>query len=605
MEGNDSDGEPNQAAGTTAATYETVFTNQKAGMEGVDLARVKQVVYEMSKDSAHYANEQRKMAATERRIQGMKQKYESLTENQRDWYASTAATRIVELEATRDLSRTWIHVDMDAFFAAVEELDNPVLKGKPFAVGGIGMISTASYAARRYGVRSAMPGFIALKLCPELVFVSPDFEKYQKASMITRDVFQRYDPDFEAGSLDEAYLDVTEYCEIHKMIGEDVAAQIRAAVKEETGGLTCSCGIAPNKMLAKVCSDQNKPNGQFHLQPTRNSIMKFVSSLPVRKIPGVGRVTEHILKSFQVEVCQDILSHKGTLAALFSSISLDFFLQSALGLGSTSHSSSTSSPGDSSEIGRRGISCERTFRAISSRDALEIKVKELSERLAHDMSLEGLKGKTLTLKMKLSTFEVRTRATTLSRYIASANDIFQTAVHLLRAELPVELRLMGLRMSNFYEEPRRDAGQKSLDDIIKVYNQESTSHDTKEQPNSLDEEPHTSQTLSPGDMIELTLRDWQRDEDQLDKDFDGRSDGGQAGDWSDLEFHKKETKPLELWSCQACTFENAKGEAWCAMCGTSRSGRRPKEIDGRRKKNTATILDFCAVASKRPRTTRL
>ncbi|XP_021743371.1 DNA polymerase kappa-like [Chenopodium quinoa] len=167
-------------------------------------------------------------------------------------YQKIAERRITELEATRDLSRIWLHVDMDAFYAAVETLSNPSLKGTAMAVGGMSMISTANYEARRYGVRAAMPGFIARKLCPELIFVPVDFEKYTYYSTLTRKVFQRYDLNFISASLDEAYLDIIEVCRERDVRSDEVAEEIRRCVFEETG-LTCA-GVGPNRLLAKRTS---------------------------------------------------------------------------------------------------------------------------------------------------------------------------------------------------------------------------------------------------------------------------------------------------------------------------------------------------------------
>jgi len=325
------------AAVKNCSSYETVFTNAKAGMECVDRDRVRQVVYEMSKDSAHYQNEVRKMAATEERIKRMRTQASALTPAELDALATTVDKQISEMESSRDLTRTWIHVDMDAFFAAVEEQNNPDLRGRPFAVGGIGMISTANYAARKFGVRSAMPGFIALKLCPELIFVPCHFDKYKEASGLARTVFSHFDPNYHSWSLDEAALDVTDYCTLHGVTSAHVAEEIRARVQQVTGGLTCSCGVAPNRTLAKICSDVNKPNGQFIIQSTRQSVMDFVAPLPVRKVPGVGKVSEHVLKAFGIELCSDILPRKALLSALFSASSFEFFLQCALGLGPTCH----------------------------------------------------------------------------------------------------------------------------------------------------------------------------------------------------------------------------------------------------------------------------
>ena len=169
---------PSTSSQQAQAWVGTVFTNHKAGMGEVDMNRVKQIVYDMSKDSAHFKNEKRKDEQTDRKVRQLQERERAITKRERAALESRAKARIAELEATRDLSRTWLHVDMDMFYAACEQLDAPHLKDVPFAVGGKSMISTANYAARKYGVRSAMPGFIALKLCPHLHFVRPDFSKY-------------------------------------------------------------------------------------------------------------------------------------------------------------------------------------------------------------------------------------------------------------------------------------------------------------------------------------------------------------------------------------------------------------------------------------------
>lgn len=161
--------------------------------------------------------------------------------------------------------------------------------------------------------------------------------------------------------------------------------------------------MAPNRTLAKICSDRQKPDGQFILEGTRAAVMAFMQDLPIRKVPGIGRVTEQILKAFGVERCGDVLQKRGLLTALFSPLSMEFFLQSGLGLGPTQHGEA---PGEG-EVGRKGISCEKTFKAVSARGDLEARCAELASHLADDMAQEGLRGKTLTLKLKATTFEVR------------------------------------------------------------------------------------------------------------------------------------------------------------------------------------------------------
>ncbi|KAG6424981.1 hypothetical protein SASPL_115404 [Salvia splendens] len=441
------------------------------GMEGVDKEKVQRVVYEMSKGIA------------DRKIAG--------------------------LEATRDLSRIWLHVDMDAFYAAVETLSNPSLEGKPMAVGSMSMLSTANYEARKFGVRAAIPGFIARKLCPELIFVPTDFKKYNHFSGLTRKVFERYDPNFLPASLDEAYLDITNFCNEKGMTGGQVAEELRESVHKETG-LTCSAGLlgwhqiacSPRKwnqlnsisvlLKSRVCSDINKPNGQFVLPSERVAVVTFISSLPIRKIGGIGKVTENILKGvLGITTCEEMLQKSSFICALFSHASadlyslscnslglcenpigigyppeFDFFLSVSLGIGRTDtpqasqrksmSTERTFSPtGDKASIFQKLVEIDLLLAAQSSvtfstDQGKNLSAVDLSENLS-DLKKEGIRGRTLTLKLKTSSFEVRTQAVTLPYNTCSSEDILRQAKKLLKAELPVSLRLMGLRMSNFGE----------------------------------------------------------------------------------------------------------------------------------------------------------
>ncbi|OUZ99554.1 DNA-repair protein [Macleaya cordata] len=440
-------------------SYHTVYTNAKAGMDGVDKEKVQRVVYEMSKGSKYFENEERKEAFIKQKIENMCAQCVKLTEMDISNYQMVADKRMLELEVARDLSKTWLHVDMDAFYAAVETLENPSLKGKPMAVGGMSMISTANYEARRYGVRAAMPGFIACKLCPELIFVPTDFKKYTHYSDLTRKVFQKYDQNFIASSLDEAYLDITEVCKERCMSSEEIARELRTHIYEETG-LTCSAGVAPNLLLAKVCSDIKKPNGQFVLPNDRKAVTTFISSLPIRKIGGIGKVTEHILRDvLGINTCEEMLQKRAFLYALFSRSSSDFFLSAGLGLGKT----------DAPHVRlRKSMSSERTFSATEDEAKLYNKLVDIAETLSTDMQKEGLYGRTLTLKLKTASFEVRSRALSLQKYIYSSEEILYHATKLLKAELPLSLRLIGLRMSHFSdcEVGPADPLQKTLKNFV-------------------------------------------------------------------------------------------------------------------------------------------
>eukprot|EP00879_Flechtneria_rotunda_P019902 GHRR01020918.1.p1 GENE.GHRR01020918.1~~GHRR01020918.1.p1 ORF type:complete len:692 (+),score=273.23 GHRR01020918.1:531-2606(+) len=229
------------------------------------------------------------------------------------------------------------------------------------------------------------------------------------------------------------------------MAGEQVATQLRKRMQAETR-LTCSVGVAPNMLLAKVGSDIKKPNGQFVVEATRDAVMAFMQDLPVRKVSGIGKVAEQTLNALGITTCSQLHSQRGLLAALVSTISSDFFLRVSLGLGQTRHSSRRNE--NSSEPRRKGISCERTFAAIQDQAALDQMADSLVQHLASDMSGENIEAKTLTLKLKTTTFEVRTRAVTLASYVSTPAQMLPPILKLLQAELPIEIRLMGVRGSN-------------------------------------------------------------------------------------------------------------------------------------------------------------
>lgn len=239
-----------------------VFTNQKAGMEHIDKEKVNKVVYEMSKDSSFFKNSLRHDERTVEKVKEMQEKLKTITPLQRNHNMKVADKILQDLEARRDLSRIYIVCDMDMFYAAVEMRDDPSLKEVPLAVGGYGMISTTNYIARKFGVRAAMPGFIGKKLCPDLVFVKPNFDKYTAVAQDFRAVFAEYDPNFKAWSLDEAILDITEYYNQHKerysteggersQIICAISNEIRQKIFDKTK-LTASAGISCNETLAKV-----------------------------------------------------------------------------------------------------------------------------------------------------------------------------------------------------------------------------------------------------------------------------------------------------------------------------------------------------------------
>lgn len=426
--------------------YTSAFVNHKAGMDGVDKAHVRRVVDEMSKNSAHYRNENRKEEKVEAKIREMRAAHARLTPEHLARIQRDVDARVKTLEKKRDVSRTWIHVDMDAFYAAVHTLENPSLANIPIAVGGIGMISTANYVARTFGVRSAMPGFIAKRLCPHLTFVTPDFPKYRRYAELAREVFREFDADFDAVSLDEAFLDVTEYLETRGVDASAAAADLRAKVRAKTSGLTCSAGVAPNRRLAKVCSDMNKPDGQMVLANDRDQILRLVNPLPVRKVGGVGKVNERVLAAFGMSTCGDVFAKRAVVAALFSKSAFTFLLEASMGVGTERRPTRALLPG--TQVARKSLGQEKTFAPTADRRVLERVITTLAEEVAGSLKEENLAARAVTLKIKRATFEVTQRQTSLHRAENSAAVLVEASLRLFRHETGLgSVRLVGVKAS--------------------------------------------------------------------------------------------------------------------------------------------------------------
>lgn len=350
---------------------------------------------------------------------------------------------IAELELSRDLSQTVVHIDCDAFYAAVEELDLPELKHVPMAVGK-GVLTTCNYHARKFGCRSGMAGFVAMKLCPQLICLPLNFEKYTAKAQEVRAILADYDPRFESASIDEAYLNITEYSKEHQMNPEEVIAQLRNEVAEKTK-ITISAGIAANAKIAKIASNRNKPNGQFRVASDRATILAFMRDLPTRKVNGVGRVFERELDAIGVKTCGDLYAQRAYLSKLFGDKAFQFLMQCYLGLGRTQVQ-----PAEDHE--RKSVGTESTFRDMSSKTDLRAKLRWIASELEKDMARTHFKGRTLVLKIKLHTYEVLTRQTVLPKAINIAEDLYTYSLPMLtklEREIPsMKLRLMGLRCTH-------------------------------------------------------------------------------------------------------------------------------------------------------------
>lgn len=404
---------------------------------------------------------------------------------------------IAELELTRDLSQTVVHVDCDAFFAAVEELDRPELKHLPMAVGK-GVLTTCNYVARKFGCRSGMAGFVAKKLCPDLICIPQNYEKYTAKAEEMRAIFVEYDPCFESASIDEAYLNITAYCDENNMDPQEAVQQMRSRIAEETK-ITVSAGLAANTKLAKISSNQNKPNGQFFIASEREAIMSFVKDLPVRKVNGIGRVFERELRAIGIETCGQIYPQRAFLKKLFGEKAFQFLMQCYLGLGRTKIQ-----PAEDYE--RKSVGTESTFSEISDPDAIRGKLRWAADELAKDLSRTQFKGRTLVLKIKLHTFEVYTRQVAPPKAVWLADDLYAYSLPILarlQKEIPnMRLRLLGLRCTHLVSTKKvgldffgfQSVPKPSLDPTATAEISEDAG--TEQPPNDLDDQPRIGDVQS-------------------------------------------------------------------------------------------------------------
>lgn len=442
----------------------------KAGLQGVDKEYVNKVIEEVSKGTPYYEHQQKRQRRIDKKIEAMLVELGNLSPAEIRAEEAKMDSMAEKMEKRRDLSRVIVHVDMDAFYAAVEMRDNSSLRDKPMAVGSMGMLSTSNYEARKFGVRAAMPGFIGKKLCPSLVIVRPNFDKYTAVSEQIRAVLSCYDPDFVPVSLDEAYLDITDHVverlqkhDVPDDVVEETVKQMRREIFEATE-LTASAGIAPNTFLAKVCSDVRKPNDQFRLIGDKGTVKAFVQDLPIRKVPGIGAVQEQLLQALGVGTCGDLWEKRGLVRHFFSPSCAEFYLRVSLGLGCTTVKCDAS---------QKSKSVEETFAEVSSPIDLSGKCTELCERLCEQLAGEKVSGKVVTLKLKTVSFDVTTRNATLECPTRELQPILQTALRLLRNEIAarhpdrLRLRLMGVRLANLMEDnPQRPASQPTLSHFL-------------------------------------------------------------------------------------------------------------------------------------------
>ena len=372
--------------------------------------------------------------------------------------------------------RAILHLDLDAFYASVEQLDRPELRGRPVVVAGPsrrGVVCAASYEARRFGVRSAMPTARALKLCPDGVFLPPRFPRYHELSDRVFEIFRGVTPLVEPLSLDEAFLDVTASAALHGS-GAEIARTLKRRVKEETG-LTVSAGVAEVKLAAKIASDLGKPDGLVVVPP--GGVAAFLEPLPVGRLWGVGKVTEAALRELRCATIGDLARAPAALVA--SRLGRHGAELQALARGE-----------DPREViadeEARSVGAEETFEEdVTGAEGLLARILEQSERVARRLREHGLAGRTVTLKVKYSDFRQVTRRTTLAAPTADGKAIYDAArAQLPRLDLDAPVRLSGVTVSGFdapdaprqlglfaapASDPRRDALNAAVDRLARRF----------------------------------------------------------------------------------------------------------------------------------------
>lgn len=340
--------------------------------------------------------------------------------------------------------RKIIHIDMDAFYASVEQRDFPEYRGKPLVVGGSpegrgGVVATASYEARKFGVHSAMPSKTAQRLCPEAIFVYPRFDAYKAVSKHIREIFHRYTDTIEPLSLDEAYLDVTED-KLGIGYAMDIAAQIKQAIKEELN-LTASAGVSINKFVAKIASDMHKPDGLTFIGPSK--IEAFMEKLAVEKFHGVGKITAAKMKSMGLHTGgdlkklpeQEMIRHFGKTGK--------FYYQIVRGIDNRPVQSFRET---------KSVSVEDTYQEdLTEKSVMSEELTVLAERLSARLQRSGLKGRTVTVKFKLHDFTIMTRSFSLQALINDKENLINAIKTILdKTDLETKrVRLLGVGLSNF------------------------------------------------------------------------------------------------------------------------------------------------------------
>ncbi|CAM39687.1 putative DNA polymerase kappa [Leishmania braziliensis MHOM/BR/75/M2904] len=476
------------SVGGTAVPKVVFFDNTKAGLHAVDKAKTEALITALSKNSDFYINEERKAQRRKRQIEGLLVKtrqYEGNVCGQPDVFRQLQRD-VADLEASFEMYRSfdsiYVHVDMDMFYAAVEMKKNPQYAEVPLGVGSMAMLSTTNYLARQYGVRSGMPGFIGMRLCPQLVIVPTDFAACRVESAKFKGVVRNYDPAAQVLGMDEIMMRLDDYLAQHHMdatthaerfdVAERIIEECRRRVAEVTG-LTASAGIAPTPTLAKMASDYKKPNGQFAVRLfSREAVMDYLASIPVRRVPGIGKSRESILAGLGIHTLGEVYQQRHRLFYILTRKTYEFLLASAMGVGGMYDSLEAAPPssagtttktvaaldGESNEDDwrRKSVGQERTFYKLKNRMELQA-IAHMNLRQSHEtLVAEDLLCSQVVLKLKHRSFHVKQHSKSLNLYTDDYEVLRRALDDLL---LPVvddfaKFRLLGIRLEKLRRRPQ-------------------------------------------------------------------------------------------------------------------------------------------------------
>ncbi|CBH17848.1 DNA polymerase IV, putative [Trypanosoma brucei gambiense DAL972] len=473
------------SASRQPTAFQLTLDCNKAGMGNVDKERVAAVIHEMSAGSGYLCNQQRLSKGREKQLQELKRKSSLFTQllggernaAQRTQWEVKVSKIEQELEATRRLG-TYIHLDMDMFYAAVEIKKHPEYANVPLAVGTKTMLTTANYVARGCGVRPGMPGYIGLKICPNLLILPPDFDAYNEESNTVRRIVAEYDPNYISFGLDELTLEVSAYIERFEgtKTAEDVASELRVRVFGETK-LTASAGIGPTAALAKIASNINKPNGQHDLNlHTRQDVMTYVRDLGLRSVPGIGKAMEALLKGLGITTLSDIYNRRVELCYIFTEKTYRFLLGASIGI--MQWPDACNIPGgsvdDGTGVGRKSVGSERTFKILQSKEELQEIVDFIFNSSYDELKKHELMCRQVSLRIRWATYRSRQYTMNLAQHSDDSATLRRAVDGLLlpHAAKYSDMSLLGMRLLDLifakdFHIKRKGGNQLSISQFIR------------------------------------------------------------------------------------------------------------------------------------------